>query len=87
MDNLLSLLLEPIKQFLISQGVWDELVALWETVSELFTKLTASLGVEMPGDGSVWDFVVSAFKLIVNIFVTLIKVLIDIANWIIGLVS
>ncbi len=82
MESFLSIVFEPIKAFLVSQGVWDALVSLYNTLAAFVSKLTAYTGIQTPG-GSTTDFLLQGLKLVVDIFVTIIKVFIQILNWVI----
>ncbi|OGM91839.1 hypothetical protein A2755_00530 [Candidatus Wolfebacteria bacterium RIFCSPHIGHO2_01_FULL_48_22] len=82
--DFLSLLFEPVKRWLIEQGAWDTLVEFWDAISRLFERLTQWLGVEAP-EGGVMEFLFGLLKLSFNILVTIVKVLIDAINWVIGL--
>lgn len=84
MDFFLSLLLEPVKQFLAQQGFLEPVVELWTSVSTLFEKIASWLGVQAP-EGGLVGFLVGVLKLSFQIAVTFVKVLADIVNWIIGL--
>lgn len=88
MDAFLSLIFEPVKQFLVDQGAWSVLVELYETVSVLTEKIMALLGIQITAGsegGGISALIIEGLKLSMNIFVTLIKVLIDIVNWVVGL--
>ena len=82
--DLLSIIFAPVKEWLIQQGVWNTLVELWEAVSRLFERITQWLGVETP-EGGIIEFLIGVLKLSFNILVAIIKVLIDVINWIVGL--
>ncbi len=84
MNTILSALFEPVRLWLVEQGVWNTVVEFWDAISRLFERLTEWLGVDAP-EGGIMEFLIGVLKLSFNILVTIFKVLIEIINWVIDL--
>ena len=79
----------PVINFLKEQGLWDGLSAVWERITGFADSLfTSQLGSVFGGTGSSGNsFLINFVKLVIAIFVTLINVIMDIVNWVIGIVN
>ena len=89
MDKIILDALQPVIAFLQKQGLWDGLVSTWGKLAALTGSLfgSANLGsifTGSGGSGSSSSFIVNFFKLVVAILVTIVNVLIDIVNWVLG---
>ncbi|MCL5012126.1 MAG: hypothetical protein M1320_01755 [Patescibacteria group bacterium] len=90
MDKIILNALQPVIAFLQKQGLWDGLVSTWDKLSSLTGSLVGGSGLGSlfggsGGSGNSSSFIVSFFKLVVAILVTIVNVLIDIVNWALGL--
>ena len=81
LSAMLSQLLAPIVTFLKDQGVWQYLVKIYEflrgPVSSLFGWVSNHINVK-----DVIAFVVAAVKFIINLFIALFHIIVDIVHWI-----
>ena len=80
----------PVINFLKEQGLWDGLSAVWERIAGFADSLFTSpqLGSVFGGTGTSGNsFLINFVKLVIAILVTLINVIMDIINWVIGIVS
>ena len=84
--KLLSIITDPIVSFLQKEGLWNDLVSIYEKLSALIQQIAGWLHINIDSHGVV-SFLIEAAKLIIKLFIVLFQVLLNIATWIIHLFS
>ncbi len=83
-NDILLKLFGPVIDFLKQEGVWDYIVKGYDLSIKIFTKLFGLIP-ESISQHITWEniihWAIKLFKLIVDLFIALYHVLLDIFNW------